>query len=239
MAEFKRSRLIRKNEDDVTRKTVVVGIATVLLFVGMIVFGLPLLVKLSIFLGDVKSRTDKTTKEVIIPPLPPRLVLPYEATNSATVSILGYAEPNVNVELLKNDVSIGKTQVDVNGSFIFSEINLDKGDNSFGAVAMTDKGGSSEQSKNVLVVYDDILPSLQMLNPSEVALTVDYVDFDVIGQSEKGVSVTINGRVAMVDDQGKFKLKLQLSAGKNDLEIVVTDLAGNVTRKTITITCDI
>ena len=37
----------------------------------------------------------------------------------------------------------------------------------------------------------------------------------------------------------EFKIILQLNAGKNDVEIKVTDLAGNVTSKTISITYDI
>lgn len=236
MAEFKRSRLVRKSEDDVTKKTVVAGVATILLSLSVLIFGLPLLVRFSIFLGDLKTSSDKTNKEVVLPPLPPRLVLPFEATNSAKITITGYAEPGVTVELLKNDVSVGKTQVDTTGSFGFVDINLDMGDNSIGAVAMTDKGGSSEQSKNLTVVFDDVAPELQMTNPAEDSLTVDSPDFDVAGKSEKWVSATINGRMAMVDEDGKFKLKFQLTPGKNDIEVVVKDAAGNEIRKKIAIT---
>jgi hypothetical protein len=43
----------------------------------------------------------------------------------------------------------------------------------------------------------------------------------------------------MIDDFGKFKIKLQLNTGKNDIEVVVKDNAGNETRKKISITYDI
>jgi hypothetical protein len=78
-----------------------------------------------------------------------------------------------------------------------------------------------------------------MLNPVEEKLTVDYSDFDIIGKSDKGVSVMINGKLAVVDDEGGFKLKVQLNAGKNNMEIVARSLAGNETRKTIELTYDI
>ena len=71
------------------------------------------------------------------------------------------------------------------------------------------------------------------------SVTVDSIDVDVSGRTEKNVSVSINGHVAMVDDDGNFKLKIQLNAGDNDVEIIARSLAGNETRKKIKIKCDI
>ncbi|MCX5658086.1 MAG: hypothetical protein NTZ48_07725, partial [Candidatus Omnitrophica bacterium] len=75
--------------------------------------------------------------------------------------------------------------------------------------------------------------------PSEDKVIVDGADFDVVGISDKGVSVSVNGRLALVDDEGKFKLKVQLNTGKNSLEIIVRNSAGNEVKKTIEITYDI
>lgn len=239
MAEFIRSRLDRNNDEQITRKTVFLGLLTFVLFGAVVIFGLPFLIKFSVFLGETKNRQGDKNTEVVLPPLPPRLILPFEATNSSQILIGGIAEAGVTIELLKNDVSIDKVNVSSDGTFNFNGVSLDKDDNRFQAVAITDKGGSSELSKTLLVVYDDTDPLLQMINPSEDKLTVDYADFDVVGKSEKGVSVLINGRVAMVDDEGKFKIRVQLSAGKNGIEIIVRDLAGNEVKKTIEITYDI
>lgn len=239
MAEFVRSRLERKEDEQITKKTVLLGFLTVVLFILVIIFGLPLLVKFSVFLGDLKNKDADVDIEKVIPPLAPRIIIPYEATNSATISISGLGEIGTTVELLKNDVSIGKTEMSDTGDFVFEDVELENGENSFNAVAMTEKGGSSEVSKTVVVVYDDQPVEIVMMNPSEDTLTVDYSDFDIVGKAEKDSSVLINGRVAMVDDEGKFKLKFQLNAGKNDIEIVVKDLAGNETRKKINITYDI
>jgi hypothetical protein len=238
MAEFKRSRLVRNAEEQITKKTVVLGFLTVISFVLIIIFGLPFLVKFSIFLGETKSSKEKNVKEVVLPPLAPRLVLPFEATNSGVIAIKGLAEANVTVELLKNEVSIGKTQVTPEGDFVFEGVELNKGENAFNAIAMTEMGGSSEISKTANVVYDDQPPELTLLNPNADSITVDKAEYEVSGNTEKGASVLINGHVGMVDDNGKFKLKIQLSSGKNDVEIVAQDLAKNQTKKTVVITYD-
>lgn len=236
MAKFYSSRLEKKEDEEITKKTVVMGIITVLVLVLVLSFGLPVLVKLSVLLGEAKNRNSKGLVEKTMPPLPPRLIINYEATNSAIINISGLSEAKTNVELLKNDVSVGKVVASDKGDFIFDNVSLDEGENVFWAIASEDKLGSSELSKMIKVNLDKTAPTLSMLNPAEDSLKVDTADFDVIGQSEKGVSVNVNSRLAMVDDNGKFKIKFQLNAGKNDLEIVARDLAGNETKKKISIT---
>jgi hypothetical protein len=124
------------------------------------------------------------------------------------------------------------------GTFSFG-VDLSDGKNDFSAKANKEGSGSSDNSKAISVLFDTILPELTMTNPSETSLTVDSADFDITGKTEKGASVLINGKVAVVDSEGNFKLKVQLNSGKNDIEIVVKDEALNETRKTISITYDI
>lgn len=236
MAKFYRSRLEKKEDEEITKKTVMMGVATVLVLVIVLFFGLPLLVKLSVLLGDAKNKNSKVITEKLMPPLPPRLVVNYEATNSATIDISGLAEAKTKVKLLKNDISVNEVVTLDSGDFVFNGVLLDEGENVFYAIASKDKEGSSDVSRMVKIYYDKVSPNIEMTNPVEESLKVDTADFDVIGQSEKGVSVTVNNRYAMVDDNGKFKIKLQLNAGKNDIEIIVRDLAGNETRRKIAIT---
>lgn len=238
MPEFKRSRLERKKEEQITKKTVFLGFLTVLIFVMVILFGLPFLINFSIFLGNIKNKKDITTENVL-PPLAPRLVVPFEATSSARIKIDGFAEAGSVVELLKNSESIGKVDVTENGEFYFENVDLTDGENIFSAVAIKDKSGSSQASKDLMVILDTKAPELTITNPSTDALKVDSADFDVTGKSEKGVSVSINGRVAVVDNNGNFKLKIQLNPGKNDIGIIVKDTALNETKKTVSITYDI
>jgi hypothetical protein len=238
MAEFKRSRLERNQDDDITKKTIILGLLTVGVFVVIMVFGLPLLVKFSIFLGEAKQKNTKDATEKVLPPLPPRIILPFEATNSSKININGLAEASVEVELLKNDVSLGKVAANEVGEFSFENVELDNGENDFSAIATAEKGGSSEVSKTTVVIFDDKAPEFEMLNPVESELTVDSPDFDVVGKTEEGAIVTINGRMAMIDSEGKFKLKMQLNEGKNEFEVIVKDAAGNEAKKKISVTFD-
>ena len=239
MAEFRRSRLKKTRDDSITRKTVFLGVLTVFLFVAIVIFGLPLLVRFSVFLGNAKNRNEGETVVQVLPPMAPRLILPFEATNSARISIKGLAEPGVMVELLKNDVAVEKLEVSGEGEFLFDWVDLSEGENEFSAIAMTENGGSSDLSKILMVVFDNEVPQLIMLNPAEGELTVDYDDFDIAGEAEPGVSVSVNGRVAIVSDEGGFKIKMQLQAGENEFEVVVRDMAGNETRKKIKIIYDV
>lgn len=238
MPEFKRSRLERNRDEDITKKTILLGVLTVIVFVLILVFGLPLLVKFSIFLGETKMKNSKDGGEKVLPPLPPRIVLPFEATNTSKINIGGLAEANVEVELLKNDVSMGSIKANEVGEFRFEGVDLERGSNEFGAIATAERGGRSDVSKIIDIVFDDRAPEFEMLNPVESELTVDNPDFDVIGKTEKGAIVIINGRMAVIDSEGKFKLKLQLNSGKNEVEITVKDNAGNEAKKKIILTYD-
>jgi len=236
MAEFKRSRLNRTNNEQVTKKTVILGLLTVLLSASVLIFGFPLLIKFSILLGNDKIKSSKEVEEKKMPPLAPRLVIPYEATNSGEIKISGFAEAKVTVELFRDDLSIGKTEVSENGDFVFDKVVLKDGSNGFYAQASTEKTGSGDDSKTILITLDKTPPELQLTNPSEESLSVDAMDFDIVGKTEKGASVSINNRIATVDNDGNFKLKWQLNTGKNELEVTSTDLAGNQTKKKVTIT---
>ena len=129
MAEFYQSRLERKRDEEITKKTVFLGLVTIATFLFLLVFGLPFLVKFSVLLGEAKNRGVKDQVEKILPPLPPRLVIPFEATNSSVIRVGGVAEPETTVELLKNDVSVGKAEVDGKGEFTFLQVILENGDN--------------------------------------------------------------------------------------------------------------
>jgi len=238
MAEFRRSRLSRKTDEQVTKKTVFMGLLTILLFIVVIVFGLPFLVSFSLFLGTIKKDKD-VIKEKVLPPVAPRIIIPYEATNSSKISIVGTAEAGVKVELLKNDMSVGKQDTTTSGEYIFDNVTLEDGENVFTALAVSEGHGTSEISSPVKILYDNKAPALVMTNPSEESISVDTIDYDIVGESEKGVSVTVNGHVAMVDNDGKFKLKIQLNSGNNDIEVIVKDLAGNETKRAIKIKSDI
>jgi len=235
MPEFKRSK--EKVEDkNLTKKTIMLGGATFLLFLIIFIFGLPLLIRFSVYLSDRKK--NNTNKTIVLPPQPPRIMLPFESTPSATIDIKGFAEKGVNVELsLPDGKKIRKTAND-DGEFIFEKIDLQSGPNIFSGIAFFADDTPSEASKNFIVIRDDSPPELEITNPGEEKVTVDVPDYDLVGKTEVKSLVKINTYVASVNDKGEFKLKLQLQPGKNEYTIVSKDPAGNQTTKKVTITYD-
>ncbi len=220
------------------RKTFLLGFVVVVLLVLVVMFGFSFLVRFTEFLGERKEANGGITNDSELPPLPPRIFVPFEATNSAAINVSGTAESGTLIELEKDDVLLDTINVDEDGEFIFENILLNLGNNLFSAVAVAADGKRSEISKEVVVVFDNEPPRLEMTNPVEESLTVDYEDFDVVGKVDNDVSVTVNGRIGLIDSEGNFKVKIQLQPGKNNVEIKVRDLAGNETSKTIEITYD-
>ena len=76
----------------VRRKTFLLGLFVVVLLVSIVMFGVPLLVKFSVFLGDRKNSGVISKNDDTLPPLAPRIFVPFEATNSAVLSVTGTAE---------------------------------------------------------------------------------------------------------------------------------------------------
>lgn len=227
-----------KKTKENNRKTFLLGLLVISLLVSVVMFGVPLLIKFSVFLGERKSNVVVSDNDDSFPPLAPRIFVPFEATSSAALSVNGTAEIGTLIELVKNNVLLDTINTDDDGDFVFENVLLDEGNNVFSAVAVSPKGKRSELSKEVVVVFDQDPPSLEMTNPSEDELTVDFADYDIRGITEVDASVLVNGRVAMIDGEGNFKLKLQLALGKNDIEIRAKDMAGNETVKKIVITYD-
>jgi len=183
----------------------------------------------------MRSRVAVEESVKVIPPSAPRMIIPYEATNSALIKVSGYAENETEVELLLNGVSYEKEEVDEDGSFVFEEINLVEGDNYIQALTISKDNISSEMSPTFSVSYDKIAPYLNITNPSEDSVEVESLDYEIRGETESGASVTVNNSIAVVDDMGQFKLKIQLISGQNEVEIISRDLAGNETKKKVKI----
>ncbi|RLC35552.1 hypothetical protein DRH14_00565 [Candidatus Shapirobacteria bacterium] len=237
MKQFRRPRLEKKEERDVRKSTVLVGLFTLFLFLVVVFLGVPFLVRFSIFLGETKKNVEVQEKDVL-PPLAPRIFLPFEATNSAEIRLSGVAEAGIKIDLFKDGVKIDSLEVEDSGEFGFDKLELDEGENVFSAVAISKEDKKSPLSRELVVVYDKEAPEFEMTNPREESLTVDNAEFDIIGKTEKDASVLVNGRVAMVDNEGNFKFRMQLDIGENKIEIKVRDLAGNESKKEIKIKYD-
>lgn len=212
------------------RKATWLAVGTVLLVVTVVILGIPILVKMAGFLGDLKSSSRPVDKNDLIPPVPPAISLPYDATNSARIEIAGSAEPGSTVYLTQNSESRGNAVVGEDGMFRFRDVALKDGNNKFEAVAVDQSGNKSQPSEGQTVYFSNKPPELTVETSAVADGKVE------IKGSTNGVRLTVNERTIIVSSSGKFATSLALNWGENALVFVAVDRAGNQTRKELTVT---
>lgn len=229
-----RSRLQQTQEKKNKKTAVLLLLGALLLVVLMIIWGIPLLIKLAVFVGDINSSKRPIDKTDLIPPAPPSLSAQYEATNSATQSITGFSEPGVTIYLTKNKKPLGEVVAKDDGGFVFSNLNLEIGRNEFTAVAMDLAGNTSQPSTILGISYSNKEPKLDIESPTEGKIVTGKDNtVEVKGVTDPGVRLLVNDRIVVVTSEGKFATRTTLNEGENTLVFVGTDRSGNSIRKEI------
>ncbi len=228
------SRLAKVEEGKNMRMAYVFGISTVIIVILLVIFGLPAISKLASYVFDMKKSPSIASQDTT-PPGPPFLKSVPEAVNKSDLKLEGNAEPDVTVEIFVNDEKSEST-ADDNGSFSL-EVTLTKGSNVIYAKAKDSGGNESVNSKQFTVYFSNEKPKLEVTKPSQGDKY--YGDkqrqLSVEGVTCVDCSLTVNGRIALVDDEGNFKLTYSLNDGNNDLNIVTTDKSGNHEETTISV----
>ena len=81
---------------------------------------------------------------------------------------------------------------------------------------------------------DSEAPQLEVSQPENGQRFFDKDNpITVAGNTEAGTNLTINNRFVLVKDDGNFSATQTLTAGDNQIEIVVRDDAGNETKKSL------
>lgn len=226
-----RSRLSRRLEKQ-TKKTLffsLLGIIIVFLFLGK--FGIPILVNLSLFMGQ-KNAVESSLKDSNFYISPPTLNPLIEATNSAQITISGFASKDETINLYINDQLIDKARTKNDGTFVFQDVTLSKGENTVRVKALIEdrEKRESEFSPSYSVTLKNEPPMLTLDTPSNgQSFSKDENSINVSGKTEAGNKVTVNGFWAIVDESGKFSYNLSLRNGDNEIVVVATDIAGNKT----------
>ena len=229
-----RSRLQQTQEKKNTKTAILLLLGALTLVGLMIIWGVPLLIKLAVFLGDINSSKRPIDKTDLIPPAPPSVSAQYEATNSATQAIYGFTEPGVTVYLTRNKKPLGNVVAKDDGQFLFGNINLELGRNEFTAVAMDLAGNTSQPSGIVNINYSNKEPKLEVEKPTEGQIVTGKDNsVEVKGVTDAEVRLLVNDRVVVVTSEGKFSTRTLLNEGENTLVFVATDKSGNAIRKEI------
>lgn len=171
---------------------------------------------------DIAGNMAQTLLTVNVDTIPPYLFLdsPEDGllTNVQDILVTGWTEPSVALEV--NGVAV---PVQPDGSFSTNFL-LSSGQNII-SVNATDIAGNSNSAQRS-VNLDTMIPPLQVVHPVDGLLT-RYTSTVVQGNSEPNVTLTINGQLFEVEDNGSFDVVVALMEGDNLIDVEVCDQAGN------------
>ena len=224
-----RTRLVRTKEKD--KRQTFFYIFLSLLLVGVVAyFGLPLLIKLAVFLGDLKRISDPAIDDDRIAPMPPVFLSLPTATKSAELRIEGYVEPGAEVEIFLNDVRLEQLESDDEGRFELEKVRLDEGENLFWALAIDVAGNKSEKSRMYAVLVDGEPPELVIDNPVDgEVIELATGTIKLVGKVGEAEKLTVNDRQIVLGSEGDFSSMYSLQEGDNELIFIAVDEAGNET----------
>lgn len=232
------SRLARREERKNIKKALFFGFLTVGLLLMLIFLGIPILIKIAVFLADIRRTTAPIEQTDTFPPTLPRFNSLPEYTKESSLGLSGFAEPGSTVEIFLNEAATGTVVTTAEGTFNFSSLNLHQDKNEIYAMATDEAGNKSQPSSRIMVIFDNTAPKLEITEPADGATFKGEKKrrITILGQTEENISLAINERRVILGSEGNFSSEFLLADGENKIKIVAADLAGNQTEKEIKIT---
>lgn len=206
---------------------------------GCVIIALFIIVIIPIFV-HILAGTNNQPLPTALPgaaPVAPSLQLPYDATNSASLSLKGEGMANATTILVQNGTEGPTIKSDADGTFTFTDLTLASGDNTFQAITVNDQGIRSTDSATIHILYSSTAPKLDITSPSDGTTYTQHKQqvVSITGATDVGGSVTLNGEVVFVSSDGTFTTTFALQNGDNTLHFIATNKAGNTTSKDITL----
>lgn len=230
------SRLASVEEKKNFKTALIFGLLTVVFLVVLFFIGIPFLGRFVGFVSDLGKSNKPITVNDKTPPAPPSFDTFSPFTNQKTVSLTGRTEPGATVTLTfdsaNQNVVAGK-----DGKFSFTNLSLNDGENDFSATATDTAGNISQKTPSLSITFDNKPPNLTIDSPADGAgfFGSKQRQVTIQGTTDAGDSITVNDRIVVVDDNGKFQFTTSLNDGANSFSIKSTDQAGNTTEKNITL----
>ena len=228
------SRLAKQEKKKVVRQFWVYIVMAVIL-IGLFIF-----VILPNFINITSSLLGGTaapfTPKDELPPFTPTLTAPPKATKDAELLLFGYAEAESEVFVIVNGEELEAILAQDDGSFQATTI-LTEGENVLTTYARDAAGNESQLSRAYKIVLDTEAPPLDITKPTadQTIQGRSEQNLQVTGITDPGVKVTVNGQLTYAKQDGAFSYNFRLQEGKNDLEFIVTDAAGNVTEEKLSV----
>lgn len=172
--------------------------------------------------------THTLTLDNVIPVITVTSPLNGSLTNQGNIAIIGKLSEAVSLMINSQPVVVA-----TDNSFTHN-LNLSLGSNLI-TLSATDEVGNISQPVTVEVFLDNVAPVVTITSP-ENNLVTNNASQTIIGSVSEAATVTINGQAVTLAADKSFSHTLVLQGGVNNLAVVATDLAGNVTNLTHTIT---
>jgi bacillopeptidase F len=208
---------------------------TIVSLILVVVFGLPAIAKFAGFLTGLRKSTQLVEKSDTTPPAPPRIEPLPEATNVLKLEIKGSTEPGASVVLFLNNK---KQELVANRDGYFSyDFSLNQSENTISALAQDSAGNESQKTETYTVIFDNVEPSLEITSPEDGSEYYGAKQRQVVieGKTEERVTLKINDRLVIIDEDGSFAFATSLSEGENTFKILAEDQAGNSTETSLTL----
>ena len=163
---------------------------------------------------------------------PPTLNIPFEATNTASIRVTGYAEKDSKVEIyVGNDIK-DTIATEFDGSFVADAVPLNDGNNAIYGKTVID-GKSSLPSKAIKIAYSNEKPKLNISEPADnIEIKGGDKKIKISGDTDLDNSVMVNGAYVIVSYEGKFSKEVSLNDGDNTISIQATNVYGTITTVT-------
>lgn len=221
-------RSIRHSESRAKRNLIITIVVILVGIYVMVAYGLPFIIGHLSFLNRRDTTVDAESLKIDEAIAPPVLYIPFEATNSATLPISGYAAPDSRVEIYIDDEIKTQISTDSEGKFMTSPIELNLGTNNIKAVTINDKDKKSLPSKNIKLYFSNEKPKLEVSEPGDgTEIKGGDKKVKVAGKTDVNNSVTVNGSTVIVDSDGNFSTVASLNDGDNTLKITASNSFGN------------
>ncbi len=216
------------------KQSIILLVFTCIVIAVFVLVLLPAVIRIVDSLG--KRTLVRTENEEVIPPQSPILFPTPDATNSAEISLSGFAQSDTTVTLYNNGVRVQEVTPDGDGQFVFQFITLTEGDNDLHVVSRTNKT-SEAKSKQHLIVLDTKPPTLTITSPTDKSTITRRREqsITISGSTDPKTRVYLQDKLLFTNNQGGFNGQYQLGDGDNVLKFKAIDAAGNMTESSLTI----
>jgi glucodextranase-like protein len=141
------------------------------------------------------------------------------------------AQAGRSIQFVLNGSVVATMLLEPSGAFN-GTLALREGANTIGIALIADRDVVAASSYNV--VLDRTPPTMTLSQPA-AGSTLDAKNIVVVGTTEPGSTITVNGRIVAISPEGGFTDSFSATAGSVPITVVARDRAGNETTQKLTV----